>query len=189
MKYIIGLGNPGLPYETTRHNVAWILFDEILETAEWRFDKYMNAEYIGKTYHGDVALFIKPQTFMNKSGEVISILKKQEDFSPENIIIVYDDVDLPFGEIKISFNRGDGGHNGVKSLTQHIGSKKTIRVRVGISRLLDDGRLIKPNVLSQFPRTELAKVKSVLARKVSDVLVSLVDNGLEKSMNNFNTKS
>lgn len=189
MKYIIGLGNPGLQYELTRHNVAWIIFNEIFEGNEdWKFDKYMNAEYVGKMYLNDVALFIKPQTFMNKSGEVVASLKKQNEFSPENTIIVYDDVDLPFGEIKVSFNRGDGGHNGVKSLTQHIGSKKTIRIRIGVSRILDDGRLIKPNVLSQFPSTELTKIKTILSKKVEEILASLVNYGVEQSMNTFNTK-
>ncbi len=187
MKYVIGLGNPGKEYEKTRHNVAWILFDA-LGLSLWRQDKYMKAEYVGEKMGDEIFLFIKPQTFMNNSGEIIPSLQKQEDFSLDDVILIYDDLDLPFGEIKISFNRGDGGHKGLRSMIHHSKSKAMLRVRVGVSLLLDDGRLIKPNVLAPFPQTELSKLKTSLAQEFKNILISLSKDGREKTMNLFNGK-
>lgn len=183
MLYIIGLGNPGEKYKNTKHNVAWLVFDQILENS-WSHHKYMNAE----VKNDQLGLFIKPQTFMNKSGEVISYLKKEIDFDPEHIIIVYDDIDLPFGNIRIGYDRGDGGHNGVKSITNHLGSKKSIRIRVGVSRKLDDGRLIKPNVLGNFSPDEQEIINDDISYRIERILKSLNEEGREKTMNRFNTK-
>lgn len=187
MKYIIGLGNPGDKYHNTRHNVAWLIFDA-MNLSDWRYDKYMHADYTGELFEAGPVLFVKPQTFMNKSGEVIKALKKQDGFSSEDVILVYDDVDLPFGQVRISFNRGDGGHNGVKSITAHLGTKKTIRIRVGISRVIEDGRLIKPNVLSQFPADEQHEIEDSIAGRVHKILESLYSVGLEKTMSIYNQK-
>lgn len=187
MKYIIGLGNPGKKYHYTRHNIAWLIFDTF-SLATWKYDKYMNAEFVGENISDDIALYIKPQTFMNRSGEIISSLKKEKDFLSENIILIHDDVDLAFGTIRISYNRGDGGHNGVKSITQYIGTKETIRIRIGVSKLLDDGRLIKPNVLSNFSPEERNYIKNNISPKIEKIVKSLFSHGLEKTMNTFNTK-
>ncbi|MCI5051061.1 MAG: aminoacyl-tRNA hydrolase [Candidatus Pacebacteria bacterium] len=183
MIYIIGLGNPGEKYKNTKHNVSWIIFDELFQDG-WNTHKYMNAQI--RTDR--LGLFIKPQTFMNKSGEVVSFLKKEVDFDPEHIVIIYDDIDLPFGVIKIGYDRGDGGHNGVKSITNHLGSKKSIRIRIGISRKLDDGRLIKPNVLGNFSPDEITEIQNSYAPKVERIIKSLVEEGREKTMNRYNTK-
>ncbi len=188
MKYIIGLGNPGKEYQYTRHNVAWIIFDA-LGLHDWKFDKYMNAGFVGEQIADDIVIYIKPQTFMNRSGEIIPSIKKQDNFHPQDIILLYDDIDLPFGEIKISYNRGDGGHNGVKSITAHLGTKKTIRIRVGISRLLDDGRLIKPNVLSPFSQQEITYINDTICLQIKDIITSLVKDGLEKTMTRYNNRT
>jgi PTH1 family peptidyl-tRNA hydrolase len=183
MLYIIGLGNPGEKYHYTKHNIAWLVFDNIIEDS-WSRHKYMNAEIKNDQY----GLFIKPQTFMNKSGEVISYLKKEVDFDPEHIIIVYDDIDLPFGVIRIGYDRGDGGHNGVKSITDHLGSQKSIRVRIGVSRKLDDGRLMKPNVLGNFSPAEQEIISKDISHRVEIIIKSLNTEGREKAMNRYNIK-
>ncbi|MAQ77079.1 aminoacyl-tRNA hydrolase [Candidatus Campbellbacteria bacterium] len=183
MKYIIGLGNPGEKYALNIHNVAWIILDSLFPEG-WTFHKYMNAEV--KTGHD--GLYIKPQTFMNKSGEVISFLKKEEKLNPEQVLVIYDDVDLPLGQIRISYDRGDGGHNGVKSITEHLGSKKSIRIRIGVSRLLEDGRMIKPNVLSNFASKERQFIADTVTPQVERIIKSLTSDGLEKTMNIHNTK-
>lgn len=183
MLYIIGLGNPGEKYKNTKHNVAWLVFDQILENS-WSHHKYMNAE----VKNDQLGLFIKPQTFMNKSGEVISYLKKEIDFDPEHIVVVYDDIDLPFGIIRIGYDRGDGGHNGIKSITNHLGSKKSIRIRIGVSRKLDDGRLIKPNVLGNFSPDEQKIINDDISYRIERILKSLNEEGREVTMNRFNTK-
>jgi PTH1 family peptidyl-tRNA hydrolase len=183
MLYIIGLGNPGEKYQYTKHNVAWLIFDTLLEQP-WSHHKYMNAE----VKNDELGLFIKPQTFMNKSGEVISYLRKEIDFVPEDVVIIYDDIDLAFGTIRIAFDRGDGGHNGVKSITEHLGSKRTIRIRIGVSLKLDDGRLIKPNILGNFSPDEQKIIHDDISLRVERMIKSLSKEGREKTMNQFNTK-
>ncbi|MCA9351990.1 aminoacyl-tRNA hydrolase [Patescibacteria group bacterium] len=182
MLYIIGLGNPGEKYALTRHNVAWVVLDTLFPSG-WNYHKYMNAEV--KTGHA--GLYIKPQTFMNNSGEVISFLKKEVDFEPEHVVLIYDDIDLPFGTIRISYDRGDGGHNGIKSVVDHLGSRKCIRVRIGVSTLLPNGDLSKPNVLGRIPPDELIDVYERIAPQVERVIESLVVDGLETTMNRYNT--
>lgn len=183
MLTIIGLGNPGEKYHYTRHNVAWLVFDEILPDG-WNINKYMNAE----TCVGNPGIFIKPQTFMNHSGQVVKFLKKEPDFDPKKLVVVYDDIDLPFGTIRISYDRGDGGHNGMKSIIEHLGSKEYIRIRIGISRQLENGMVAKPNVLGVFPENEREVISNDIAKRVEDIVNSLAEKGLEKTMNTFNTK-
>ncbi len=185
MKYIIGLGNPGNNYKTTRHNIAWIIFDAFgLEG--WKYDKYINASFVGDSINKDIILFVKPHTFMNRSGEIINALRKQNDFSYEDVIILHDDVDLGFGKVRISYNRGDGGHNGVKSIINHLGTKKIVRIRVGISRLLEEGNFAKPNVLSSFSNDEINIIEKETTDKVSNIIYSLIVNGIENTMNKYN---
>jgi len=184
MLYIIGLGNPGDKYKNTRHNVAWLVFDYLFYDHDWSHHKYMNAD-IKTGHHG---LYIKPQTFMNNSGEVISFLKKEVDFDPEHVVVIYDDVDLSFGTIRMSYDRGDGGHNGVKSITNHLGSRKSIRIRIGISQKLEDGRLLKPNVLGNFPPQEQEIIHTDIAPRIERIIKSLVEEGREKTMSIYNVK-
>lgn len=183
MLYIIGLGNPGDKYKNTKHNVAWIIFDRLLN-GDWSYHKYMNAE----VKNDQLGLFIKPLTFMNKSGEVVSYLKKEIDFDPEHIVVVYDDIDLPLGQIKLGYNRGDGGHNGIKSITNHLGSKKSIRIRIGVSLALGGGRLVKPNVLGNFSPDDRKIINNEISQRVENIIKSLVEQGREKTMNLYNTK-
>ena len=186
MKYIIGLGNPGEKYTYTRHNIAWLIFDNF-DLQNWKYDKYMNAEFVGGNIMGNLVLYIKPQTFMNKSGEVIATLKKENDFSSDDIIIIYDDNDLAFGKVRVSYNRGDGGHKGVKSITEHVGTKRTIRIRIGISKMVNDN-LVKPNVLSLIPKDDQDYIKNIISPEVKNIIESLFREGLEKTMNIFNSK-
>ncbi|MCA9352638.1 aminoacyl-tRNA hydrolase [Patescibacteria group bacterium] len=183
MLYIIGLGNPGEKYALTRHNVAWVVLDTLFPGG-WNYHKYMNAEV--KTGHA--GLYIKPQTFMNNSGEVISFLKKEVDFEPEHIIVVYDDIDLPFGTIRVSYDRGDGGHNGLKSIVEHLGSSAYIRIRLGVSHKDAHGVLHKPNVLSNFSKTERETIQDNLAPQVERIITSIVEEGRDVAMNRYNQK-
>ena len=95
---------------------------------------------------------------------------------------------MVFGDIRISYDRGDGGHNGMKSITHHLGSKKTIRIRIGISRKLEDGRLIKPNVLGNFSPDELKIIENEFTPKIERIIKSLVEEGREKTMSIYNNK-
>jgi PTH1 family peptidyl-tRNA hydrolase len=126
---------------------------------------------------------------MNRSGEIIPFLKKEEDFSPSDVILIYDDIDLSFGTIKVSFNRGDGGHNGVKSITSHMGTKKTIRIRIGVSQKNEKGEIVKPNVLSSFSKEQREFINKKIAPKVYEIINSIISVGLEKTMNIFNAQN
>ena len=182
--FVIGLGNPGTQYQHTRHNVAWIVLHKLLG-AHWEEDKYLKAQYL----NNDGVHFLLPQTYMNKSGESVAGLKKIfSSFTPQRLIVIYDDIDLPLGSVRISFDRGSGGHNGVKSVTHHIGSQKFIRIRIGVAKRLEDGRIVKPPVLGRFEKTELEVVYQ-LVDSVGEMLRHIQHKGYEDAMNTFNTKN
>jgi len=182
MKYlIVGLGNPGTEYEKTRHNAGWIVIDGAFPGLEFGRDAYANA---GTATEGDF-LFVKPATFMNLSGETVQYFVDKKDYLPENIIVIYDDIDLALGKIKISFDRGSGGHNGIKSIEMSLGSREFIRIRIGISKLLETGELVKPNVLGKFEANELETLAEV-SKQVKLALETIVKEGKEKAMTEFN---
>lgn len=178
---VVALGNPGNEYALTRHNAGWIVVDGAFPDLTWGRDSYA----LAGTAQQDTILFAKPVTFMNESGQTVEYFINKKDILPENIIVVYDDIDLPLGKIKISFDRGSGGHNGIKSIEAHIGSREFIRIRIGISKVLESGELVKPNVLGKFEENELEALTS-LAPKVKAAIETIVGKGKEDAMNQFN---
>jgi PTH1 family peptidyl-tRNA hydrolase len=182
MKYlIVGLGNPGTEYEKTRHNAGWIVIDNAYPNLEFGRDSYANA---GTATEGDL-LFVKPATFMNLSGETVQYFVDKKDYAPENIIVIYDDIDLALGKFKISFDRGSGGHNGIKSIETYLGSREFIRIRIGISKTLEDGTFVKPNVLGKFEPIELEQLADV-SKKVKLAIETILKEGKGKAMTEFN---
>ena len=175
MYFVIGLGNYGREYENTRHNFAWILFDEHLGKDVWEKDSFLLSLVAEASIEEENVLFLKPLTYMNLSGKVIPLLKKKypEQFSPERLIVVHDELDLPFGEVRAVFNRGDAGHNGVRSITQHLGTKAFWRIRLGIAQERE-GRVIKPNVLSPFHEDELRVIKTEILKKYEKALKDIL---------------
>lgn len=183
---IVGLGNPGEKYKQTRHNVGWILIDSMFPTVSWKKNSYANALVAtAEISDGLTMQLVKPLTFMNESGDSVEYFIKKEEILPEHIIVIYDDIDLRIGKIKISFDRGSGGHNGIKSIESHVGSREFIRVRVGISKMLESGELIKPNVLGNFESDE-TEVLGAVAKKVASALGVIAREGKEKAMTEFN---
>jgi len=181
--HVIGLGNPGEEYKNTRHDVAWILLDAI--SSDWTEDKYMNADVSMVQVSGKEFIFVKPQTFMNSSGQVIPHLLKNFGATNDTMLVVQDDIDLPLGTLRLSYDRGDGGHNGIKSIVTVLGSKQFLRLRVGISIVGEDGKLHKPNVLGAFSKVEMKKLEEVKL-KFKDLLNVLAKEGKEKAMTEFN---
>ncbi len=182
MKHLIlPLGNPGSDYEHTRHNAGWIVIDMAYPGLSWGRDSYANA---GTAMDGDL-LFAKPATFMNLSGETAGYFMTKKEILPENMIVLYDDLDLAIGKMKISFDRGSGGHNGIKSLESHLGSREFVRIRIGISKVFEDGSLAKANVLGKFEPSEMETLKE-LAPKVRKAIETIVKEGKEKAMTEFN---
>lgn len=132
MKLIVGLGNIGKEYEYTRHNIGFMCVDKYLGDVVWKND---SRAFTYKTViNNNSVLFVKPKTFMNLSGDAVRYYVDYYDISLEDIMIIHDDLDLPVGKIRIKYNSGDGGHNGIKSINNVLGTKKYLRLKVGISR-------------------------------------------------------
>ena len=195
MHLIIGLGNPGEKYKKNRHNLGRIILEKFKEKnnfSVWTKDKIKK----GLVSFGEVnkknILLLEPETFMNESGlSVKTVVDGLE--SLQQMIVIYDDIDLPLGSFKISFGRSCGGHNGLDSIIKAVGTKEFIRIRVGISPVSLFGKIRKPKgeskvvkyVLSDFSKRELSTLEKV-AVKVCDALEMLFDEGKEKTMNIFN---
>ncbi|MEQ1499997.1 MAG: aminoacyl-tRNA hydrolase [Parcubacteria group bacterium] len=195
MSYIfVGLGNPGAEYEGTRHNTGRILvemFGKSLD-AEWKDDKKLNAKVskikVGKT----PVTLVLPETFMNNSGKSVKPLITSIK-GAEKLLVIYDDLDLPFGTNKISFNKSSGGHKGLESIIKSIKTEKFARVRVGISPTTPSGKIKKPKgeeavtkiIMGKFKEDEMKELKK-LSKKVNEALETFVSEGLEKAMTGFN---
>jgi PTH1 family peptidyl-tRNA hydrolase len=195
MGYIfVGLGNPGDEYKETRHNTGRMLvewFGKSLD-AEWKLDKKLNATVakvkVGKT----PVTLVLPETFMNNSGKSVKPLITSVK-SAEKLMVIYDDLDLPFGTNKISFNKSSGGHRGLESIIKSIKTEKFARVRVGISPTTPSGKIKKPKgedavtkvILGKFKDEEIKELKK-LSKSINEALQFFVSEGLEKAMTGFN---
>jgi PTH1 family peptidyl-tRNA hydrolase len=138
MKIIIGLGNPGKEYHKTRHNIGFLVLDELhkqlgsSDISAWTHDKKFQAEVCGVTYKNEKIILVKPQTYMNDSGVSVQQIMHFYKATVRDIIVVHDDKDIPLGEIKVQINRGSAGHNGIKSIIEHLSTQDFTRVRIGI---------------------------------------------------------
>lgn len=159
MKLIVGLGNPGKKYEKTRHNVGFMVLDALAEGGHWGSSKSVKAEYIKTSIDGQNVELFKPQTFMNESGSAVATAANKNGVSPVDILVIHDDIDVPLGEVKIQSDRGAAGHNGIKSIIQHLGTQDFTRVRVGIKPSRQKGDTSK-FVLGRFGIFEKGKLKS-----------------------------
>ncbi|WP_184619350.1 aminoacyl-tRNA hydrolase [Thermosipho japonicus] len=178
MYLVVGLGNPGPRYAFTRHNVGFMFIDRICNNLK----KQNNYEYCQKTLFGKDILFVKPLTYMNLSGEIFNHLNK-EDFS--DIIVIYDDVNLPLGKIRIRKSGSSGGHNGIKSLINYLGEDFK-RIRVGIGPIPKDINLVD-FVLGEFQENELKILDKVLNLSV-DALYTIFKDGIDKAMSLYNSQ-
>lgn len=181
---ILFLGNPGTRFENTKHNAGWIIADRF--NLSWKGNKYAECE---EAREGDF-VFAKPMTFMNESGKTALWYQKEFGVEPKDFVVVYDDVDLPVGTVRVSFNRGSGGHNGIKSIEQALGSAEFARIRVGVAHVDEEGKAKHPEVrhefvLSSFSETEFETIAS-LSEKVRKIITTISEQGVEKAMNEFN---
>jgi len=197
MTWIIsGLGNPGEEYTSTRHNtgrMATEFFAKANKFGEWKEDKKAKAQVskgmIGKT----LAVLIAPDTFMNKSGAAIGKFVKSQK-AAERLIVIYDDLDLPLGKMKLSFDRGSGGHKGIESIERAVKTRKFVRIRVGVSPSTASGAIRKPEgekvvvnfILTRFKANELEELKRIFKR-VTEAIEMIVSDGREIAMNKFNS--
>jgi PTH1 family peptidyl-tRNA hydrolase len=167
MKLIIGLGNPGNKYANNRHNTGFIILDELKSVwnfPDFEFSKKFNAEISEGNHEGEKIILAKPQTFMNNSGEAVQKIMSFYKLTPENILVVHDDLDIDFGEFKISNDSGPAGHNGVQDIIEKIGTQNFKRFRVGIEGTEKRKTRIIPGdefVLQDFSSEELETIKKL----------------------------
>ncbi len=190
MKLIVGLGNPGPKYETTRHNVGWLAVDRLVDrwAASAPVDKHQG-EVCQASFGGEKVLLVKPLTFMNLSGRSVAPLFQFHKCQPEDLIVLHDELDLKPGALRIKTGGGTGGHNGLKSIDECLGAGKTgyHRVRIGVGHPRELGLRISPAdyVLQPFTDDELIGVDRVLDR-VSLAVERLVQGDVKGAMNEFN---
>src|SRR5699024_1925566 len=151
MKVIVGLGNPGFKYKKTRHNIGFEVIDELADRWNLSLKKntWQGQSGIGCS-GGEKVILLQPLTYMNHSGEAVRPLLDYYDISLEDLLVVYDDLDLPTGKVRLRMKGGTGGHNGMKSIVQHVGSKDFKRIRLGISHPEEYHDIID-HVLRPFP--------------------------------------
>ena len=159
MKCIVGLGNPGKEYEKTRHNVGFMVIDLIAKDLNFSFKKKFNADIAKGTYNGETLVLVKPLTFMNNSGEAVRRVTDFFQVDHEDILVIYDDLDLPIGKIRLREKGGSGGHNGMKSIIAHLNHQIFKRMRIGIGN--DKVEVIK-HVLGSFNKEERVILENVL---------------------------
>jgi PTH1 family peptidyl-tRNA hydrolase len=220
MFIVVGLGNPGPEYENTRHNTGRIVLDAFRRAKglpEWTFDKKKNTllsegtisslkacpvvrnsdfSTTGVKSKKSKVLLLAPETFMNKSGDAIRQIKelrfkiKGKTKEIPNFVVIHDDLDIPFGSYKISFNKSSGGHRGVGSVVRTLRTQAFTRVRVGIAagvsaiRKPQNEKSVEKTILGRFTESEMAALKK-LAKEISEGLVVLITEGREKAMSQY----
>ncbi len=192
MLIIVGLGNPGDQYQKTRHNVGFMALDMLaqkLNADDFKPEKKFNADISSADFHGKKLILVKPTTFMNLSGEAVQSISQFYKVEAEDIVIVYDDLDLPLGQIRIRKSGSSGTHNGMKSIVQYIGSDFP-RIRIGIESRGETAPKQQETssfVLSPFLQEEEDLLTDALGKTVKSIEL-IVDDGIDSAMNSYNAK-
>jgi PTH1 family peptidyl-tRNA hydrolase len=168
---IVGLGNPGADYENTRHNIGFMVIDELI--ARHSASKLSSSSFKGECYKFQNHFLLKPLTFMNLSGE--SVVKVKNFYKVEEVVVIHDDLDLPFGALRLKKGGGHGGHNGLKSIDEHI-SKEYIRVRMGIGKPEHRGEVVS-FVLGNFSLEEQECLPKFITH-TADTVEALLEKSL-----------
>jgi peptidyl-tRNA hydrolase, PTH1 family len=186
LRLIVGLGNPGAEYVRTRHNAGFMVVELLAERwqARWTAERKFQSRVARAECGERRVLLAEPQTFMNASGEAVAAVASFYRVEPGDVLVVVDDADLPLGEIRLRPGGGTGGHHGLESLTQHLGTGEFARLRVGIGRLAG-AREITGHVLGRFSAAEAEAMDKVL-RAAADQAECWVAAGVQKAMNEFN---
>jgi PTH1 family peptidyl-tRNA hydrolase len=184
---VVGLGNPGARYRNTRHNAGALLVERIASThgQGWRNESKFFSELAEVRIGGKKVLLCKPQTFMNLSGEAVVAVSRFYRIDEGSILVGVDDADLPVGTLRLKPSGGSGGHHGLDSIAEHLGSRSFPRLRLGIARPAASVRDIAGHVLGEFSGDERAHFERVLQRAESQVETTVRD-GLQKAMNLYN---
>ncbi len=187
MKYlIVGLGNIGVEYEDTRHNIGFKVLDAFAKASGAFFSTYRYASVAEVKFRGNPLFLIKPSTYMNLSGKAVGYWAAQEKIPPENILVIVDDLALPFATIRIRQSGSDGGHNGLKSITEILGTQNYARLRFGIGNNFPKGKQAD-YVLGKWSFEELKRIQE-RTEVTTQAVYSFITDGIQRTMNNFNGK-
>jgi PTH1 family peptidyl-tRNA hydrolase len=185
---IVGLGNPGPRYENTRHNVGVKVLELLLERAGASLKSHKSGCLIAEVnISGEPCVLARSTSYMNESGGPVGKLVRWYKADPDHVVVVHDEIDIPFGEVRVKFGGGTAGHNGLRSLASHLGTNEFSRVRVGVSR--PQGRRdAADHVLDEFDRAERTELAEIVER-AAHAVESIITNGVERTMNEVNTRA
>lgn len=186
MKLVVGLGNPGKEYENTRHNIGFQLLDYIAKDKGLEFSREkFNGKYVEYNVNSEKVILVKPMSYMNLSGNVVSSFANFYKIDVEDILVIQDDLDMNFGRVKIVNNSSSGGHNGIKDIEKFLGSRFYSRLKIGISN--DKSFDTKDYVLGKFNSEEMAKLQ-VVYNNLKDVIDDFCNISLENLKSKYNNK-
>jgi PTH1 family peptidyl-tRNA hydrolase len=192
---IVGLGNPGEEYKQTRHNTGRIILENIAKSnnfSDWKDNMKFKALCSKGEIGSEKFDFMLPETFMNNSGNaVVQVIDNPKKL--KNLVVIYDDIDIPIGSFKISFNRSSGGHNGLESVIKKVKSREFVRIRIGIAPHSPSGKIKKPKgeeailkfLLGKFKEDDLKELKK-LSKIITEIIEMLVTEGKDKAMSIYN---
>ena len=185
MIVVVGLGNPGTRYEKTRHNVGFRVIDQLAERFSVKVRTSKFRSLIGECFvDGRKILLVKPQTYMNLSGEAVREVISYYDVAMEDLIVIYDDIDLPLGSLRIRKSGGPGTHNGMRSVVDCVGSRAFPRIRIGIG---SSGRELVDHVIGKVPKDE-QQILSETEHMAAEAVIDMIKENIDIAMNKYNIK-
>ncbi len=186
MKLIIGLGNPGKEYENTRHNAGFKFIDKFAESKNLKINQQkFSGLYTDFNYNGEKIILLKPQKYMNLSGEVVKDFMNFYKINSNDILVICDDLDTELGKIKIKYKGSSGGHNGLKNIENNINTNEYKRIKIGIS---NDKKADRINyVIGKMPKADLSKLNEVID-KAPEILTDYLNMTFDNLMNKYNQK-
>lgn len=183
---IVGLGNPGKNYEFTRHNAGFLTLDHIASELDTEINNLKNNALVADVViNNHRCLLVKPQTFMNNSGTAVRDIAKFYKIPPEKIIVIFDDISLPCGKLRIRRKGTDGGHNGIKNIIYHLNSDQFPRIKIGVGAKPNPEYDLADWVLSKFGKDDTEQLKAAIT-KATEVLPFILDGEIDKAMNKAN---
>jgi len=187
MKLIVGLGNPGLRYKKTRHNIGFMFLDKFAKDNKLKFalNKSLKSEIASLIYKDEKIFFIKPQTFMNLSGDAVLAVMNFYKIDLNDILVIYDDLDLPTGKLRLRLNGTSGGHKGMDSIIRNLKTNELKRLRIGIGR--KDSCAVVDYVLDNFYKDEKIEIDLALEKSTS-IIMDYLENDFLYVMNKYNQK-
>ncbi|MBO5930475.1 MAG: aminoacyl-tRNA hydrolase [Clostridia bacterium] len=189
MFVILGIGNPGKKYDGTRHNIGFIAMDYMAEKYGIKINKIKHKALVGEgTIAGEKVLLVKPQTYVNLSGESLREICAYYKVPPKDVIVIHDDVSLPCGKLRIRAKGSDGGHNGLKSIIYQLSSDEFTRIKIGVGAPPEHYDMADW-VLGHFSKEEVSHLSKLVDCVVEEIVPEIIQNGVPSAMNNYNGKA